>query len=315
MVRRFKYITLGCLTWVPGLHAFLKRGTGGSNSARYCYSVWMRHLVRAAPGGGPINIGSLAELGPGDSLGVGIAALLSGADRYLAFDAVPHARSTTNLAVFDELVELFRSRARIPAGREFAAIQPALDSHDFPAHLLPDDRLEAALDPGRVARLRRDLESLSGAVSYVPNWHERDNVPQVQVDYMLSQAVLEHVDQLEDTYLAMSRWLRPGGRMSHQIDFKCHSMADRWNGHLAYGDLVWRLMRGRLPYLLNRRLPSEHLEAARSAGLQVLDFSTVCRDDGLPRERLAPRFRACTDTDLRTAGAFMHAIRPIPASG
>jgi hypothetical protein len=269
----------------------------------------MRHLIRAAARGGTANVESLAELGPGDSLGVGIAALLSGANRYLAFDAVPHARSTTNIAVFDELVELFRSRAPIPGVGEFARIQPALDSHDFPAHLLPDDRLEAALAPDRVARLRRDVESLSGAVTYVPNWYERNMAPPVQVDFILSQAVLEHVDFLEDTYMAMARWLRPGGCMSHQIDFKCHSMADHWNGHLAYSDWVWRVMRGKLPYLLNRRLPSEQLAAATSAGFRILEFVAVCRDDGLPREQLAPRFRSFADADLRTAGAFLLAAR------
>jgi hypothetical protein len=66
-------------------------GTGGeSKSASYCYSVWQRHLTMARQNGLQEVPHTVVELGPGDSLGVGLAALLSGAKHYYAFDTIKH---------------------------------------------------------------------------------------------------------------------------------------------------------------------------------------------------------------------------------
>jgi hypothetical protein len=308
--RKYKYIALGCLTYVPGLHAALRRGTGGTTSARYCYSVWLRHLVLNRTFGTFATVKSVAELGPGDSLGIGLAALLSGAERYLALDALPHAKSATNLQVFDELVALFRARTPIPDEREFPNCHPKLVDYAFPADLLTDEVLERSLAGERLASLRRDLERLAGRVSYRPAWHKETAVDKESVELIISQAVLEHVDALQQTYQAMFRWLRPGGVMSHQIDFKCHETADQWNGHLGYSDLTWRLMRGNLPYFINRQTPADHLGAAVSAGFERVTFSRVLRDDGLNTAQVAPRFRRMSELDLRSSGAFLQAVRP-----
>lgn len=307
--RKYKYICLGCVTYVPGLHSALRRGTGGTTSARYCYSVWLRHLVlnRLVVGK---SVRSVAELGPGDSLGVGLAALLCGAHRYIALDALPHARARTNLAVFEELIELFRQRASIPDDREFPHVYPKLPAYDFPGDLLPDDTLDEALSAHRLEGLRRDLARLDGAIVYRPEWQSAAQPPDASVDLLMSQAVLEHVDAIEDVYRAMFRWLRPGGAMSHQIDFKCHSTAVEWNGHLAYSDFVWRLMRGNLSYFINRQSPSAQIAAAEGAGFTQVSLKRVLREDGLRREQFAPRFRALSELDAKSSGGFLQAIRP-----
>ena len=67
---------------------------GVKNTGRYCYSIWLRHLVKAHENGFntlPMNV---AEFGPGDSLGIGFAALLSGSSKYIAFDAVSYTHLT-----------------------------------------------------------------------------------------------------------------------------------------------------------------------------------------------------------------------------
>ncbi len=109
MKLRIKAILAGLATYVPGydyLHA-----TGGTDSARYCYSVWLRHLKLLHEAGALRGVPhTVAELGPGDSIGIGLAALLSGAERYYALDVVPYPDLKSNLAIFDELVRLFRER-------------------------------------------------------------------------------------------------------------------------------------------------------------------------------------------------------------
>jgi hypothetical protein len=311
MSPKYKYIALGLLTCVPGLHRLLRRGTGGSTSARYCYSVWMRHLVLNARANPTLQFRSVAELGPGDSIGIGLSALLSGADRYVALDALPHAKAARNLVVFDELVELFRARAAIPGDDEFPGVLPRLENYSFPAHLLSAERLEQTLAPQRLQRIRADIAALQGSVSYLPKWYERGQIAEGSLDLIVSQAVLEHVDAMEGAYDAMFSWLSPCGFMSNQIDFKCHSSAEKWNGHLAYSEFTWRLMRGSLPYFLNRRVLTEHLAAAAAVGFADIVVRRAERDDGLPVEALAPRFRAIAAADVRTAGAFLQAAKPL----
>lgn len=110
MILRIRPLLTGLATFLPGMTRLISRTTGGTSSARYCYSVWLRHLTTMYQNAVPIHPAVVVELGPGDSLGVGLAALLSGAQQYFAVDVLPYAHTDRNVAVFDELVALFRQR-------------------------------------------------------------------------------------------------------------------------------------------------------------------------------------------------------------
>src|SRR5690349_3534046 len=92
------------------LPSFLKSAykTGGTDSARYCYTVWLRHLWLIHRAGLPTKFAAVVELGPGVSIGIGLAALLCGAERYTGLDVENLIDRDRNLAIFDELVELYR---------------------------------------------------------------------------------------------------------------------------------------------------------------------------------------------------------------
>src|SRR5215831_19669917 len=149
----------GISTFIPGVAAVFGRGGGDTQSARYCYSVWLRHLVSAFANGLPAHPRVVAELGPGDSLGVGLAALVSGADRYHAFDVVRHAQVKRNQAVLAELIDLYRARADIPGEAEFPEVQPRLPSYAFPHHLLGEEQLADALAAERIARIDNSVHN------------------------------------------------------------------------------------------------------------------------------------------------------------
>src|ERR1700760_4110721 len=84
----------------------------GTATAESCYSIFMRHLCLIQGEGGVRGVPRVvAELGPGSSLGVGLAALIAGADKYCALDLIDHSDVAANLAVFDELAEMFRDQA------------------------------------------------------------------------------------------------------------------------------------------------------------------------------------------------------------
>jgi SAM-dependent methyltransferase len=294
---------------VPMVRERLRRrdlGTGGSNSPRYCYSVWLRHLTMAAGAGLNTHPRSIAELGPGDSIGTGLCGLLCGAERYSALDVVEHANPVSNVMIFDALVEILRARADIP-GREFPDVGPRLDDYRFPAHILTEERMALALHPKRVARLRDAVlgDDPDGRILYRVPWLEASVIEPASQDMVFSQAVLEHVDALPEAYRAMRAWLKPGGYVSHQIDFKCHDLADTWDGHWRYGELRWKLLRGPSVWFINRQPYSEHLRLLREAGFRVLAEQPVTRQPSFERRSLARPFRAMAEADRSTSGAYV----------
>jgi hypothetical protein len=130
---------------------------------------------------------------------------------------------------------------------------------------------------------------------------------------IFSQAVLEHVDLLEETYKTMRVWLQPDGFMSHEIDYKCHGTADTWNGHWAYADLEWKLMRGRRPWFLNRQPHSVHLDLLRKTGFKIICNDPQKAESGISKKSLARSLRNATDDDLETSTAFVVAL-PVTAA-
>jgi Methyltransferase domain len=305
---KFGALARGLATYVPGmarLHGHVTH-TGGSDSARYCYSVWLRHLVMSNQNGLCARVPDrVAELGPGDSIGIGLAALLCGADRYYGLDALPLANLRRNLVVFDELVDLFRARASIPDETEFPGVKPKLRSYDYPEALL------TVPDPDRIERIRSSIvypTNPESMVRYVAPWWNPSVIESGGVNMIFSQAVLEHVNDLETAYSAMQAWLAPGGWLSHQIDFRSHGTAHEWNGHWTYGDRVWRLLRGHRAFLINREPHSTHVRLLREAGFTLVCDQTVpgC---AIARHRLAQRFASLSDSDLTISGAFIQARR------
>jgi hypothetical protein len=312
---KLKALLMGMTSYAPVLHKFISRGTGGTISARYCYSVWLRHLIMAHQNGQAALPEVVAEIGPGDSLGIGLAALLSGASRYYAFDIVAFSNKERNLEVFKELVDLFEKRERIPDEREFPELRPCLECYDFPDHILIDAHLREALKRSRTKLIRDAIldKNSSGNkdidIAYFVPWYDAGFLKPATVDMIYSQAVMEHVDGLENTFKALRVWLKPGGLTSHQIDFKCHGTAKQWNGHWAYSDLVWRIIKGKKPYLLNRQSHSAYIELLQRTGFDVVCDIKIKAPSGIRREQLAARFKNMSDDDLTTSDAFIQAIK------
>jgi len=254
----------------------------------------------------------VAELGPGDSLGTGLAALLTGAERYCGLDVIRYANREHNLAVLDGLVGLLRARADIPGPEEFPQVLPTLADFRFPRDILPDDLLTRTLADDRLDRVRRsivDAEAPGSMIGYFVPWLSREVAQSGTVDLVFSQAVLQCVEDLETTYGTLQAWLRPGGVMSHQMSFECFGTADQWNGHWTRSDLAWRLIKGRRPFLINRQPWSGHERELRAAGFEIVFTQKARRPSSLSRQELAPRFRNLPDEDLGTSGAFVLAVK------
>jgi len=310
---RLAPIARGLISYFPALNTSLpSRSVGQTASARYCYNLWMRHLCLLHAHGYRGTPRTVAELGPGETLGVGLSALLSGSSEYVGLDVVAHSNPADNQQVLRDLLPLFRDRASalVKGWPDFSA---HLDARGFPGGILTERILDHALATGRVQAIRQaltfPLTSNPIRIEYRAPWSDPRVIHAGSVDLIISASVLEHVVDLGNTYHALYRWLRPGGWMSHQIDLKSHGMTQRWNGFRACSEGVWKLALGRRPYMINRYPASVHLKLLQEAGFKLVCQSRLQRDDGIPRAELAPRWADISDEDLNTSALYVIATK------
>ena len=301
-------IVKGAVKHIPGIKQLLHQQTGGTIKSSYCYTVWMRHLkyYYAQKGALPQKV---AELGPGDSLGIGLAALLSGCESIYALDVIKYWDEERNLTIFDELVDLFEAREDIPDSTAYPFVRPRLDNYDFPNKLLPDDTLNDALSEERVASIRQELQDIDNPdnqfIKYQIPWSDAAVLEKHSVDFIFSQAVLEHVEDLDNTYRAMKAWLKPGGLMSHTIDFRSHSIIEPWNGHWTFNELEWEVVKGGKEFLINRYPLSYQVDMHTKYDFDILTKKSVPLENELPQEKLASNFQGLSEEDLTTSVAFL----------
>lgn len=262
-------------------------GTGGhTHSASYCYGVWQRHLTMAHQHGLGAPPHTVVELGPGSSIGVGLAALLSGVSWYVGFDCVRHADPQRDVRLLDELVELYRTQ-----GQE-----------------VPSTRVET---------IRKEL-TVGGvcggsSIQYMAPWDGRSSGPvrRESVDLVCAHVVMEYVQDLDAMYALFAKWVRPGGIVSSQIDFSSHTLTRDWNGHWAVPPRTWRHLEGTRPYRLNRQPHSVHIQALKQHGFDIVCDVSTHDESRITRHELTPQFANLTDQDLVTRSAFIQAKKPL----
>lgn len=310
---RIAPVARGLLTFVPAINGLLpSRSVGQTASARYCYGLWMRHLTLLHAHGFRGIPHTIAELGPGETLGVGLCGLLSGSDRYVGLDVIAHSNPASNQQVLKELIPLFRTRApaRVKGWPDFS---DHLDRNGFPSRILTEAILEPALEPDRISAIHRAVIFPSAAnpisVEYKAPWSEPGVIERGSVDLIVSASVLEHVVELRGAYQALYQWLKPGGWMSHQIDLKSHNLTRRWNGFRTCSEGLWKLAFGRRPYMINRSPASVHLQLLREAGFKLVTVKKMLRGDGVRRDELAPRWAEISDEDLHCSALYVIATK------
>ena len=295
--------------------------TGGTDTARYCYSVWLRHLIIARQRGLDELPKTVLELGPGDSIGIGLAALLSGANTYYALDAFRYANIERSLTVFDDLVGLFQRQESIPRDREAAEVEPKLPSYDFPLNLLQPERLTVFLAPERLDMIRRAIEKMNDPpsdpthhiqLSYIAPWDQGATIPSGSVDLIYSQAVLEHVKDLRTSYGEMYNWCRPGGCLSHQIDLRSHGTSLDWNGQWQYSEAQWKRVENPQTYrYINRQPSSEHIKLIQESGFDILTAIRGEDYSGIDRNNLASQWQRMADEDITCYSLHVVACKPL----
>lgn len=280
-IKKTKYILKGVASYLPAWvplphhqHQFsgvgLRPDPGPEKTAQVYYSVWMRTYLRAKEKGIKFDLTNVAEIGPGDSLGFGIAALLFGAEKYCAFDIVPNAKNFNNIEIFEELVKLYKNKKPIPEASP--KLRPYLDSYNFP---LSDEDLKILLSEDRLERIKKSIENGSDMIHLDFNWYETKEKPTL----IFSTAAMEHVGDPDRAYKVMYDRLNDGGMMAHTIDYSSHHTAPGWNAHWTYSDFVWNIVKGKNVYFINRWTHEDHLK-------EIQKYFKILHNEPFERETL-----------------------------
>ena len=220
------------------------------------------------------------ELGPGDSLLGGVAALAAGASRAWLVDAGKYAEWDMEAAA--RVVELARERFGWKASK-----------------YLPEGR--SALEE----RVRARLGYLTDGVASMRK------IPTGSVDFFWSNVVLEHVPlrDLNALFAELRRVAKDDAVGVHGVDFRDHLGGGLNN--LRFSERVWegRLMSGS-GFYTNRVRMGEMQERMEKAGFSVTVHSQERWEAlPLPQEAMAEPYRSMSEEDLRVAEAVF-VLRP-----
>lgn len=218
---------------------------------------------------------SVAEVGPGHSLGVAVSLLASGVWSAVAIDVERYA-DPTDVAAFQPVVAACR-RAGLASESVLAA--DLLDQLDY-----------------RIVR---------------PDgvWP----VPDASFDLVYSFFAGEHLRRPDLVLDEVLRKLKPGGLGLFLIDLRDHrDFGDDWLGFLRHGDRTWEAMASRRGCWCNRmRVPEWRatFEARFDIVEESLDLGLPL-PTGFDRADLAPRFRNVPMHELMASGVTYVVRRP-----
>jgi len=254
-----------------------RSGLDVAASCQYVQSIFAKvdKLVTASGGW---EGKSVLEIGPGDSLGTGLLVLAHGAQRYQAIDRFAVS--------FD------------PAGERqiFAALQSSLPE---PARQRLADVIALSPD-GFFTRSERFAYTNSLPLESAPA-----HFGEQSFDVIYSNAVLEHVRDLEASLRAIRRLLAPGGVMLYAVDLRSHQNYERHAlEFLEYPRWFYSLMTSHTG-APNRARFSRYDGLLRAQGFLDLDYTIEKRyDSGWVEKRrphLAREFRSLDPEDLSVA--------------
>ncbi|WP_460815062.1 methyltransferase domain-containing protein [Luteimonas pelagia] len=287
--------------FTPGLYFRLTRQTGRgagvedpAQIAGYfvrCFDEYMARL-EVPPGRAEAFLSgkTVLEYGPGDVLGVALLMYAHGAASVRCVDRFPLERaSATNLAVYRSLLERLE-----PAQRERGSA--AFNRHGEPASAFRPDAI----------RYDVTRDGLAGA--------------REAYDLVVSRAVLEHVDRLEQTIADIAGAMRRDAVAIHKVDLKSHGM-DRYHpfDFLTWPEPAYRLMNSHKGNP-NRWRVDKYRDLVSRHGLRFRALSDTGRlaPEQIERIRssLASRFRGIPTDDLAWLGFWMvleHAPAGAPA--
>jgi len=183
------------------------------------------------------------EIGPGNSLAIGLMFLACGARKVYFVDRFKH------LFWDDEDIAFHKKILKKIEEKKFPFSSLVNKSITF----TPNGSIN--FDPNRI-------EYLSADVAFLP-------LNNCSIDYVFSNAVLEHVHKIKKAINEISRVTKPGGIGIHEIDLRDHFFQAAPLRLLQYPNWLWNLMTWNRPGYTNRLRVSDYLDLFRKANFKI----------------------------------------------
>jgi len=245
--------------------------------AYHTYRVFLdRYLGRDAKA-------RVLEIGPGINLGTGLLFAMGGAEKYYGLD-IYRDPDLLGAPQYESIVDLMTRIAPDEITRPATEIMKVADGR-------------VSFDPNRV-------EYLYPHQSYdIP-------LPDGSVDYIFSNATLEHVTDPMRTVEAFARALRTGGVTAHLIDLRDHRDFSHPLEFLKIDDASWqaRYKDPAILYLyMNRWRASDFKAAFEKVGFEILEMrpSSTYPVTEAVRATFQPRFQKDSLEDLSITGLLI----------
>lgn len=269
-INLIKAVTKGMLTFIPGVTYLLnkkKRATRHSGAhAEFCYSLWLSLLVFLEENDIHPDLKKIGEIGSGGSIGVGICALLCGCENYYALEIDGIFEKNQNLEILDELILLFRNKTRI--SDKFSQLNIKISNYEYPQNIIKPVFLEDNV----ISEIRTDIIngfSNSKRIQIVNCWETHTAL---NLDFVFSRAVMEHVSEPESVYKSTFYHLKPGSLMFHDIEFHSHGITKNVNGYYLLPEYLWKIIFGRRSYFLNRLQIADHRKVIISLNFEIISL-------------------------------------------
>jgi SAM-dependent methyltransferase len=251
-------------------------------------ATFQAYLDQAGVTADSVSGSRILEVGPGVNSAVALQFIAAGARQVICVDKfVPRSFS----AYHDKLYGTLRTRL------------PAVHRHKFDAAVDLESR---TFNPERILYIHGGFENLKLVVQ------------EESVDFIVSNAVIEEIYDIETALDLMCALLRPGGYMIHKIDFCDYGLFSRY-GHspfefLTIPEWIYRAM-AEATGQPNRSLIDVYRNKFNALGYQTrftdlksYNLSQESMDEIRPR--LLPRFRKIATEDLVVSGAYLVARKP-----
>ncbi|XOV82861.1 MAG: methyltransferase domain-containing protein [bacterium] len=256
-----------------GYHSFASRGIfrhGHMDSPAYALRIIQQHLQHLDPTRSAQGYVAL-ELGPGDSVGSALIAHASGASHCYLVDA--GAFAMTDITFYQRFAEELRALG------------------------------VACVDINECSSVEEVLTTCGGTY-LTSGLASLQQIPDNSIDFIWSQAVLEHlrVNEFTPTMKELKRILKPQGIASHRIDLKDH-LGGSLNNMRIPGRLWEQEWMASSGFYTNRIRYSGMLNAFRDSGFEV-EIVAVDRwqEPPITRRKLAAEFQHLSRDDLRISG-------------
>jgi SAM-dependent methyltransferase len=172
--------------------------------------------------------------------------------------------------------------------------------------------IEPAMPLGRkidslvLMQVRERFPALSDAMvqERVKRTGELSDISENSIDILLSNSVVEHMENPGTFFKSLNRILKPDGIMLHVVDYRDH--IPKYPYHfLLFGNHMWQ--RCLNPGDLFRYRLSDHVRAMREAGFEVASFheKVLAADFDKVRGRIHKELSHYSEADLKIAQAVL----------